>query len=65
MSFLSIWFTDTQSPWSEFEKEYYKVMDTIEKMHCLASYPERFDLFTNYNNLVFFFDPLSMVPDLG
>lgn len=63
LSFLSGRFTDTQSRWSTFEEEAYSMMDTIERMHWLASCPKGFDLFTDHNNLVFIFDPLSLVPD--
>ena len=31
----------------------------------MTSTPQGFDLFTDHNNLVFIFDPRSLVPDLG
>lgn len=65
LSFLSGRFTDTQSRLPTFEKEAYSVMATIERMHWLVSCPEGFDLFTDHINLVFIFDPLSLVPDLS
>lgn len=40
-------------------------MATIERMHWLASCPEGFDLITDHNNILFIFDPLSLVPDLS
>lgn len=40
-------------------------MGTIERMHWLASFPEGFDVYTDHKNLVFIFDPFSLVPDLS
>lgn len=33
-------------------------------MHWVLSNPDGFDIFTDHNNLVFLFDPLSVVPDI-
>lgn len=33
-------------------------------MHCLVATPSGFDLHTDYNNLIFLLDPLSVVPDM-
>lgn len=40
-------------------------MATLEKCHWLAATPSGFDLYTDHNNLIFLFDPLSVVPDLS
>lgn len=34
-------------------------------MHWLAATPDGFDLHTDHNNLIFFFDSLSVLPDLS
>ena len=34
-------------------------------MHWIAATPSGFDLYTDHNNLIFLFDPLSVVPDLS
>ena len=65
LAFLSGHFTPTQLRWSTIEKEAFSVMATIERMHWLASSPAGFDLFTDHNNLIFIFDPLSLSPDLS
>lgn len=64
LAFLSGRFNDTQLRWSTNEKEAYSIMATLDRMHWLASCPEGFDLFTDHNNLIFIFDPRSIVPDL-
>lgn len=64
LSFLSGRFDDTQLRWSTLEKEAYAIMASIDRMHWLASGSEGFDLFTDHNNLIFIFDPTSLVPDL-
>jgi transposase InsO family protein len=65
LGFLSGRFSQTQLGWSTLEKEAYAVMATLTRMHWLASCPSGFDLFTDHNNLIFLFDPLSVVPDLS
>ena len=65
LAFLSGHFTDTQLRWSTLEKEAFSIMATIERMHWIASIPTGFDLYTDHNNLVFLFDPLSLAPDLS
>ena len=34
-------------------------------MHWIVANPDGFDLYTDHNNLIFLFDPLSVVPDLS
>ena len=38
---------------------------SLERMHWLAATPDGFDLYTDRNNLIFLFDPLSVVSDLS
>lgn len=65
LGFFSGSFIDTQRRWSTFEKEAFCVMAPIECIRWLASISDCFNLFTYHNNLVFPFDPLSLVPDLS
>lgn len=41
------------------------MMATLERVHYMAAMPDRFDLYTDHSNLVFIFDSLSIVSDLG
>lgn len=50
--------------WATVEKEAYDVMAAVDCAHWLTSCSDRFDLVTDYNNLVFIFDPLAVKPDI-
>lgn len=65
LAFLSGRFNTTQYGWSILEKEAFAVMATLERMHWLVATLDGFDLFTDQNNSIFIFDPLSVVPDLS
>ena len=65
LAFLSGRFNKTQLGWAIIEKEVYAVLASLERMHWLAATPDGFDLYTDHNNLIFLFDPLSVVPDLS
>lgn len=65
LAFCSGKFNKTQFGWSILEKEAFAVLATLDRMHWLAASPAGFDLFTDHNNLIFLFDPLSIVPDLS
>lgn len=39
-------------------------MSTVQRMHWLLATSEGFDLFTDHQNLIFIFDPLSVIHDL-
>jgi len=65
LAFLSGRFSSTQLGWSTLEKEAYAVLASLQRMHWLAATPNGFDLYTDHNNLIFLFDPLSVVPDLS
>lgn len=65
LAFLSGRFSATQLGWSILEKEAYAAVASLERMHWLAATPAGFDLYTDHNNLIFLFDPLSVVPDLS
>ena len=65
LAFLSGRFNATQLGWSILEKEAYAILATLERMHWIAATPSGFDLYTDHNNLIFLFDPLSVVPDLS
>lgn len=45
------------------EKDAYKAMATLERMHWLVDTPAGFDLLKYHKNLILIFDPLSFVPD--
>jgi len=51
--------------WSILEKEAYAVLAILQRMHWLVPTSSGFDLYTDHNNLIFLFDPLSIVPDLA
>lgn len=51
--------------WSILEKEAFAIMATLERPHWMAATPDGFDLYTNHHNLIFIFDPLSLLPDLS
>lgn len=65
LSFLSGRFNNTQYGWSTLEKEAFAILASLERMHWLAATPSGFDLYTDHNNLIFIFDPLSLMPDLS
>lgn len=65
LAFLSGRFDTTKLGWSILEKEAYAVLATLERMHSLVTTPDGFDLYTDHNNLIFLFDPLTVVPDLS
>lgn len=65
LAFLSGRFSDCQYRWSILEKEAYAILATMDRMHWVLASPCGFDLYTDHNNLIFIFDPLSIVPDLS
>ncbi len=65
LAFLSGKFNKTQVGWSILEKEAYAIVAATNRMHWVLAVPEGFDLYTDHNNLIFIFDPLSMIPDLS
>ncbi len=64
LGFLSGRFNATQSRWAIIEKEAFAVMACCERMRWLLATTDGFDLYTDHNNLIFIFDPLSIIPDL-
>lgn len=40
-------------------------MATVDRMHWLLATPDGFDLFTDHHNLIFLFDPLTVLLDLS
>lgn len=65
LAYLSGRFTLQQARWSIFEKEAYAVLTTLQRMHWRAATPAGFDLFTDHNNLIYLFEPLSIVHDMS
>lgn len=65
LAFLYVHFNPTQVGWATLEKEAFTILATVKRMHWLTATPARFHLFTDYNNLIFIFDPLAVVADLG
>lgn len=57
-------FDSTRIGWSMAEKELHAVVATLDRMHRLIATPDGFQLFTDQNNLIFLFGPLSVVSDL-
>ena len=65
LAFCSGVFNATQLGWSVLEKEAFAILATLERMHWLVATSAGFDLYTDHNNLIFIFDPLSIIPDLS
>lgn len=55
----------TQSQCSALEKKVYRIMAIIERRHWLLSRSKAFDPSTDHDNLVFTFNPFSLVPGLS
>lgn len=47
------------------KKGAFAVMASNERAHWLASCADGFDLFTDYNNFIYIFDSLAVMPDIG
>ena len=65
LAILSGRFNSTQLVCFILEKEAFVVLATLEYMHWVAATPSGLGLFTDHNNLIFLFDPLSVVPDMS
>jgi len=65
LAFLSGRFNKTEMGWPIIEKEAYAVIATLDRLHWIAATQSGFDLYTDHRNLIFLFDPLSVVPDLS
>lgn len=65
LAFHSGRFAKTQVGWSTLEKEAFAVMASIECSHWLSSSTDGYNLFTYHNNLIFIFDLLVVMPDIG
>lgn len=65
LAFHSGRFSPTQIGWSTVEKEAFAVLAAVERSHWLAAFPAGFDLFTDHNNLIFIFDPMRIMSDIG
>lgn len=63
--YLSGRFDRTKYGWCVQEKEAYAVMDTVQRVHRLLDVPNKFNLYTGHNILIFLLDPLSIIPDLS
>lgn len=51
--------------WATLETEGFGILDTLDRMHWLAATAAGIDLFTDHNNLVFLFDPSSLLADMS
>lgn len=49
----------------QIEKESYAVLASVQCSHWLAAFPAGFDHFTNHNNLIFLFEPVAVMQDIG
>lgn len=65
LAFISGRFSNREYRWSILEKEVYVILATVDRMHWALATTCGFDLFTDHNNLIFIFDPLSIMPDLS
>lgn len=63
LAFLSRRFNKTQLGCSILKKETCYVMKTLDKIHWLVADPQGFDLYTEYNSLIYIFDPTTVVTD--
>lgn len=65
LSFLSRRYKGTQLDWSFLQKGSFEVLYTLERLYWLVIHPEGFKHFKDHNNLIFLFDPKSIVPDMS
>lgn len=65
LAFLFGHFTGPQLGWSTYGKEAFAILDTTIRMHRILATPDRFDLYTDHQKLIFLFDPLAVAPDLS
>lgn len=65
LAFLSERFGDRQLRWSILEKEAFAILASLHRMHWLVATPEGFDICTDNHNIIFIFDPLSLMPHLS
>lgn len=65
LAFHSGRFSPTQLGWSKLEKEACAVLASAQRSHWLAACPAGFDLFTDHDNLIFLFDPVAVMSDIG
>lgn len=56
---------NSQFSWSTVEKETFAIMATLERVRYMPARPYGFDQYIGHANLVFIFDPLSLVTNLG
>lgn len=54
-----------QLGWCVMEKEAFAFTAILQNMHWHVAIASVFNLHTDQNNLVLYFDPLSLVPDLS
>lgn len=47
------------------KNESFTVMDTLQCLQLLATLPDGFYLYTDHNNLIYIFEPLSLMTDIG
>lgn len=64
LAFLSGHFTNPALRWYTIEKEAVAIMATTDCMHWLLASDRGVDLYTDHNNLVFLFDPKSVIVDI-
>lgn len=65
LDFLSGRFTGSDLDWSTLENEAYAIVATTKRMHWMLATVDGFDFYTDHLNLVFLFDPVSVVADLS
>lgn len=65
LAFHSVRFSATKLSWSTIEKEAYAVLASVGQAHWLATCADGFDLYTDHNNLIFIFDPTTLMPDIA
>lgn len=64
-SFLSDSLSNTQLGWTILNREAYVLLATLEPLHWLVEAPKNFDLYSDYNNLILIFYPLSVFPNMS
>lgn len=65
LTFLSDRFDATQLGFFVLEMEAYVVLTTIYRVNWIVATPTGFDLYTDHNNFIFLFDPLSVASDMS
>lgn len=55
----------TQMGWSTTQKEAYAMLASVERSHWLTACPSCFEVYFDNNDIIFIFDPTTLMQDIG